>query len=47
MTFDGMENQFGVAKECIENKEDMRCYDWFFCTKKLSGETLLNTVLKN
>jgi peroxiredoxin (alkyl hydroperoxide reductase subunit C) len=26
----------GVAKERMENKDDMTCYDWFFCTKPLS-----------
>jgi peroxiredoxin (alkyl hydroperoxide reductase subunit C) len=26
----------GVAKERMENKEEMTCYDWFFCTKPLS-----------
>jgi peroxiredoxin 2/4 len=25
----------GVAKERMENKKDMTCYDWFFCTKSL------------
>ncbi len=28
----------GVAKQRMENKKDMKCYDWFFCTKKLSKE---------
>jgi peroxiredoxin 2/4 len=28
----------GVAKERMENKDEMTCYDWFFCTKKLSKE---------
>lgn len=29
----------GVAKERMEDKSgDMHCYDWFFCTKKLSKE---------
>ncbi len=36
----------GVAKERMENKVDMHCYDWFFCTKKLPEETILKTVLK-
>ncbi len=36
----------GVAKELMENKEEMHCYDWFFCTKKLPKETVLKTVLK-
>ena len=25
----------GVAKERMEKTEDMKCYDWFFCTKHL------------
>jgi len=25
----------GVAKERMESKDEMHCYDWFFCTKKL------------
>src|SRR4030042_5865797 len=25
----------GVAKDRMDGKEDMKCYDWFFCTKKL------------
>lgn len=28
----------GVAKERMENKDEMKCYDWFFCTKKLPKE---------
>ena len=28
----------GVAKERMEDKTNMTCYDWFFCTKKLSKE---------
>ncbi|GAK53847.1 peroxiredoxin [Candidatus Moduliflexus flocculans] len=36
----------GVAKDRMEGKEDMKCYDWFFCTKKLPKETVLNTILK-
>ncbi len=26
----------GVAKYRMENKEEMTCYDWFFCTKPLT-----------
>jgi peroxiredoxin (alkyl hydroperoxide reductase subunit C) len=33
----------GVAKERMENKKDMKCYDWFFCTKPISKETVLST----
>ena len=30
----------GVAKDRMEGKdEDTHCYDWFFCTKKMSKET--------
>jgi peroxiredoxin 2/4 len=36
----------GTAKNRMEGKEDMKCYDWFFCTKKLDKETVLKTVLK-
>jgi peroxiredoxin (alkyl hydroperoxide reductase subunit C) len=36
----------GVAKERMANKEEMHCYDWFFCTKKLDKEKVLSTVLK-
>ena len=28
----------GVAKERMENKKDMTCHDWFFCTKPLAAE---------
>jgi peroxiredoxin (alkyl hydroperoxide reductase subunit C) len=38
----------GVAKERMETKEeDMHCYDWFFCTKKLSKETIENALLRS
>lgn len=30
----------GVAKERMENKADMKCYDWFFCTKPLPKEKI-------
>lgn len=36
----------GTAKDRMEGKEDMKCYDWFFCTKKLDKETVLKSVLK-
>jgi len=37
----------GVAKERMETKEeDMHCYDWFFCTKKLSKEVIDNALLR-
>jgi peroxiredoxin (alkyl hydroperoxide reductase subunit C) len=30
----------GVAKERMESKEEMHCYDWFFCTKKISKDDI-------
>jgi peroxiredoxin (alkyl hydroperoxide reductase subunit C) len=36
----------GVAKSRMEGKEDMHCYDWFFCTKKLDKDTVLRKILK-
>lgn len=34
----------GVAKERMEGKGDMKCYDWFFCTKKLDKDTLFKKI---
>ena len=36
----------GVAKERIESKDEMHCYDWFFCTKKLAKELIFDKILK-
>ncbi len=36
----------GVAKARMESKDEMKCYDWFFCTKKLEKEKVLSTLLK-
>lgn len=36
----------GTAKDRMEGKEDMKCYDWFFCTKKIDKEKILNTIQK-
>jgi peroxiredoxin (alkyl hydroperoxide reductase subunit C) len=36
----------GVAKDRMDGKEDMVCYDWFFCTKKLDKDTVLKRILK-
>lgn len=36
----------GVAKQRMESKDEMTCYDWFFCTKKLDKQKILDTVLK-
>jgi len=36
----------GVAKERMENKEGIKCYDWFFCTKQISKEAIEKEILK-
>jgi peroxiredoxin 2/4 len=36
----------GVARERMESKSDMKCYDWFFCTKKLSEQEIFGKILK-
>jgi peroxiredoxin (alkyl hydroperoxide reductase subunit C) len=36
----------GVAKERMESKTDMKCYDWFFCTKPLDKEKIFSSILK-
>lgn len=36
----------GVAKERTEGKGDMKCYDWFFCTKPLSKDKIFQTITK-
>ncbi len=36
----------GVAKERMESKDGIHCYDWFFCTKKLDKDQVLKTVMK-
>lgn len=35
----------GVAKERMEDSSDMKCYDWFFCTKKLAKSEIENKIL--
>lgn len=34
----------GVAKERMENRTDMTCHDWFFCTRKIDGATVMKTI---
>jgi peroxiredoxin (alkyl hydroperoxide reductase subunit C) len=34
----------GVAKERMESKDGMKCYDWFFCTKELSKEKVMSEI---
>ena len=36
----------GVAKDRMDGKEDMHCYDWFFCTKKLDKDTVLKACTR-
>ncbi len=36
----------GVAKQRMENQKDIKCYDWFFCTKKLSKGEVEKKVIK-
>lgn len=36
----------GVAKERMESKDEMHCYDWFFCTKKLDAEKVKSALGK-
>lgn len=37
----------GTAKDRMDGKEEgVECHDWFFCTKKLDKETVLNRILK-
>ena len=34
-----------VAQDRMEDTENLDCKDWFFCTKKLDKDLVLNTVL--
>ncbi|WP_456461038.1 peroxiredoxin [Lutibacter sp.] len=36
----------GTAKDRMDGKEDMDCKDWYFCTKKISKEEILDKILK-
>jgi peroxiredoxin (alkyl hydroperoxide reductase subunit C) len=36
----------GVAKERMQSKGDTKCYDWFFCTRKIDKQKVLDTVNK-
>ena len=36
----------GVAKERMESKDKMKCYDWFFCTKEIPEKTILDKIVK-
>ncbi|KAF5070445.1 Alkyl hydroperoxide reductase C [anaerobic digester metagenome] len=36
----------GVAKDRMENQKDIKCYDWFFCTKPITKEAVEKAILK-
>jgi len=36
----------GSAKDRMDGKEDMKCYDWFFCTKKMDEEKVWKAIKK-
>lgn len=36
----------GVAKDRMDGKEEMKCHDWFFCTKNISKEQIENDIIK-
>jgi peroxiredoxin (alkyl hydroperoxide reductase subunit C) len=37
----------GTAKDRMDGVEgEMKCYDWFFCTKPISKDKVLEAVLK-
>jgi peroxiredoxin 2/4 len=37
----------GVAKDRMEGKEEgLECKDWFFCTKKIPKEVVMDKILK-
>ena len=37
----------GTAKDRMEGKEkDVKCYDWFFCTKPITKDEVLKKILK-
>ena len=37
----------GTAQDRMDGKEEMDCKEWYFCTKKISKEAILDKVLKN
>ena len=36
----------GAAQERVQVKGEITCYDWFFCTKKVSKEQVLKAIAK-
>lgn len=37
----------GTAKDRMDGKEDMNCKDWYFCSKPLDKDVVLDKVLKD
>lgn len=37
----------GTAKERMESKNGITCYDWFFCTKKLEKARIEKEIIRN
>ena len=37
----------GTAQDRMDGKEEMDCKEWYFCTKKISKEVILDKILKN
>jgi hypothetical protein len=36
----------GLPKSAWRTRMRCKCYDWFFCTKKLDKQKILDTILK-
>ncbi|MBU1070312.1 peroxiredoxin [Myxococcota bacterium] len=36
----------GAARDRMESQKDMKCYDWFFCVRKISKEQVFEKILK-
>ncbi len=36
----------GTAKERMEDGKELKCYDWFFCTKKVSKDEVFDAIKK-
>lgn len=36
----------GAAKEAVSRKDDTKCYDWYFCTKPLSADEVMQKIKK-
>ena len=36
----------GAAKDRMDNQPDMKCYDWFFCVRKIDREKVFAAIMK-